>query len=363
VEEFSRDIQRHLEHRPVTARPSTLGYRGLKFIRRHKTEAIAATLVLTVVLTAVGYASWEQHRAMENARAELVSQRSRGRRSVAVLGFKNLSGHAETAWLSVALSEMLTTELSAGGKLRTISGESVAQAKTNLSLSETDSFSTQTLQRLYNNLGSDFVVVGSYLDMSDTNRGVRLDLRVQDAAIGETIATVSETGQETALSDLVARAGAALRDRLGIAGISPAESTSLHASLPSNPDLARLYGEGLSKLRVFDATAARDLLEKAVHSDPKFALAHSALSDAWGALGYQRKGQEQSKIAFELAADLPREQNLLLEARYLSAVRQWAKQRNDGSSSVNRPLLPTRSAVQASMSLLNLRISGGSTRE
>jgi TolB-like protein len=38
----------------------------------------------------------------------------RMRRSVAVLGFKNLSGTADEAWLSTALSEMLTTELAAG---------------------------------------------------------------------------------------------------------------------------------------------------------------------------------------------------------------------------------------------------------
>src|SRR6202030_1702468 len=33
------------------------------------------------------------------------------RRSVAVLGFKNLSGSQDEAWLSTALAEMLTTEL------------------------------------------------------------------------------------------------------------------------------------------------------------------------------------------------------------------------------------------------------------
>ena len=36
------------------------------------------------------------------------------RRAVAVLGFKNLSGRSDEAWLSTALSEMLTTELAAG---------------------------------------------------------------------------------------------------------------------------------------------------------------------------------------------------------------------------------------------------------
>ena len=39
----------------------------------------------------------------------------RVRRSVAVLGFRNLPGRPEDNWLSPAFSEMLNTELAAGG--------------------------------------------------------------------------------------------------------------------------------------------------------------------------------------------------------------------------------------------------------
>jgi len=53
------------------------------------------------------------------------------RPAVAVLGFKNLSGRPDEAWLSTALSEMLTTEVGAGEKLRTIPGENIALMKMN----------------------------------------------------------------------------------------------------------------------------------------------------------------------------------------------------------------------------------------
>jgi len=55
--------------------------------------------------------------------------------------------------------------------------------------------------------------------------------------------------------------------------------------LPSNPDGVRFYSEGLAQLRVFDALEARDLLQHALASDPKFSLAHSALAEAWSRLG------------------------------------------------------------------------------
>jgi serine/threonine protein kinase len=47
------------------------------------------------------------------------------RPTIAVLGFKNLSGKPEVAWISPALSQMLSTELTAGEKLLTIPSEDV----------------------------------------------------------------------------------------------------------------------------------------------------------------------------------------------------------------------------------------------
>jgi serine/threonine protein kinase/Tol biopolymer transport system component len=46
VEELSRDIQRHLDHRPVIARRSTIAYRASKFVQRRKTEVAAAASFL-----------------------------------------------------------------------------------------------------------------------------------------------------------------------------------------------------------------------------------------------------------------------------------------------------------------------------
>jgi len=68
------------------------------------------------------------------------SPRIKERRSVAMLGLKNLSGRPEEAWLSTALSEMLNTELAAGEQLRTIPGENVARIKIRLSVPDFDSY-------------------------------------------------------------------------------------------------------------------------------------------------------------------------------------------------------------------------------
>ena len=235
------------------------------------------------------------------------------RRSIAVLGFKNLSGRPEKSWLSTALSELMTTELSQGDELRTIPGESVAQMRMSLAIPDTDSYSQQTLNRIRQNLGSDDVVVGSYLPLG--NGVLRLDLRMQDALAGETLATVSEKGNESEIDTLVGRAGAKLRAKLGIAALSDEQSAVVRTSLPSNPEAARLYAEGLEKLRLFDALAARDLLEKSVALDPGHAPAHSALAQAWATLGYDDKARVQAKRALELSPGFSREERLLIEGR------------------------------------------------
>lgn len=246
------------------------------------------------------------------------------RRSVALMGFRNLSAKPDVAWLSNALSEMLGAELSAGERLLTIPGEGVAEAKIDLSLPETDGYSPETLSRVRKRLGADYVVVGSYL-ASAHDSSIHLGLRLQDARSGETLVTLSEAGMEDDLPALAARTGAALRTKLGLDAVTAEEASGVRAVLPSGPEAARLYAEALARLRLYDARGARDLLERAVAIDPDFALAHSALARAWSALGYGELAKQEAQKAFELSAILPRAERLSVEAGYREATAEWDK--------------------------------------
>lgn len=50
VEQFASDIRRHLEHRPITARPDTVAYRARKFVQRNG-GVMAAGLTVAAALT------------------------------------------------------------------------------------------------------------------------------------------------------------------------------------------------------------------------------------------------------------------------------------------------------------------------
>jgi len=69
--QFSEDIQRHLENRPVIARKDTVVYLASKFVRRNKTAVAAAALLVLSVLAGM-FATLRQARIAqaERARAE-----------------------------------------------------------------------------------------------------------------------------------------------------------------------------------------------------------------------------------------------------------------------------------------------------
>jgi tetratricopeptide (TPR) repeat protein len=246
------------------------------------------------------------------------------RRSVAVLGFRNLADREDCAWISTALSEMLSNELALAERLRTVPGESVARAKLELSIQASEGFSKETLIKLRQNLAADLVLSGSYLAVGEASKGMlRLDLRVQDSHTGETVSAVTESGPETQILELVSRAGARLRENLHAGGLTPAQTVSARALQPDTPEAASLYAQALDELRHFDAPRARDLLIRAVEVDPGYPLAWTSLSEAWAALGYDAKAREASEKARTLAEGLPREQHLLVEGRYRASRKEW----------------------------------------
>ena len=296
---------------------------------RNRPVRLIAVLALATISVA-GFYTWRTfHRTplpTNPTTMSTVGAPAPARRSVAVLGFRNLSGRPEEGWISTALAEMLSTELEAGEKLRLVSGEDVARSKLDLPLADADSLSRDTLARLHKDLNSDLIVLGSYTALGEKpGTRIRLDVRLQDTVVGETIADVAEVGSEADLFDMVSQAGSQLREKLGVEAVSPVEAVTVRASLPSNRDAARLYSEGLARLRVFDALAARDLLQQAIAADPKFSLAHSALAEAWSRLGYDKKAQQEARQAYDLAANLSREGKLVVEGRYRKIDHQYEK--------------------------------------
>jgi len=248
------------------------------------------------------------------------------RRSIAVLGFEDLSPGSGHQWLSTALGEMISTEIGSGQRLRLITAEDVSRAHHEIAWSDAGSLAIGTLARIRRDLTCDLVVLGSYTMAGDAaSPRLRIDVRVQDASTGEFVTEIGETGNAVELFGLVSRTGARLRNALGLPEMSSGELLSAEAARPSTTAAARLYSEGLDKLRVFDALGARDSLEPALGLDPSYSLAHAALAEAWAQQGYDQRAISEAGKAFDLSGRLPPAEQLEIEGQFRTANHDWVR--------------------------------------
>ena len=298
--------------------PVTLGRRAAaKQKRRRAIQAAALSLLVLIG----GFAVYRLGRRGAPPPSEVTM-----RRSVAVLGFKNLTGDPEAAWLPAAFAEMLGSELAAGGALRLVPSESVSRLRMELGLEQLEALSAETLARVRQRLGADAVVSGSCLAIGEKgSRTLRFDLRLQDTQTGESLPPVVEEGTEQGLLELVTRAGGKLRRELGGADQLSAEEKLQIATAQPPESMLKEYVEGLDQLRRGDALSARPLLERAVAANPDYPLAHAALADAWAQLGYDNRAAAEAKRAFELRASLPLQRRLWVEGSHHQAARDFAQ--------------------------------------
>ena len=251
------------------------------------------------------------------------------RRSIAVQSFRNLAGNLTDAWLSTALADWLTTDLSAGDQLRAIPLDNVARAERELGLTNSDQFSQETVNGIRKSVGADLVVSGSF----GTIRGAggdsfRLDVQLEDARTGKTLRSLSLMGTRSEALRLASEAGVQLRSELGLEPLSPQALGLVNTALPNNPEAARLYTEGVEALRKLDGVEAAALLTQASSIEPQHVQTHAALASAWNALGYDGRAKAEAETAFRESKDLPREQQLLMEGLFHETSKEWEEAAN-----------------------------------
>ena len=209
-------------------------------------------------------------------------------------------------------------------------------------------------------LAADYVVEGSYLTLpSPEGEVLRLDVVLQSTASGETVGTVSGAGAANRLFALVDDAAAKLRTKLGLEPPEPQASAAAAAALPARPEAARLYAEGLEKLRQYDALGARPRLERAIAIEERFPLAHVALSQALSALGYDPLAIAEAKRALALSGHLSRAQQLEIAAGLAEAQKDWTT-----AATTDRSLLAFfPDNLEYGLSLARTQTAGGQAAE
>lgn len=274
-------------------------------------------LALVAALAAGTLAVWQLSRpALTPAPPTPVPSPFSVRRAIGVMEPRIESSSGDAAWVGTALAEMLTTELGAGGSLRTVSAASLAQALRELGLG-TDTPSPEQTRRLQGLLGIDLLVTGrSRVSRRGSAPELDLSLEIRDAASGAVLATIQDAGPLSALADLASRCGARLRQLCGVSALPAPEATRIRRIHPESVDAARLYAEGLAKMRSFDFRAAAKALDQALVIEPDSVPIRTALGHAIAWSGPKQRAREELGRALASAGSLPREMQLVIEADF-----------------------------------------------
>jgi TolB-like protein/DNA-binding winged helix-turn-helix (wHTH) protein/Tfp pilus assembly protein PilF len=257
---------------PVEGRPSTAlgikGQAGLDGRRIGRRAWLAALGLLALAAVVVGL-------NVGGLRERLLGEAGRGQiTSIAVLPLENLSGDPEQDYFVDGMTETLITELSKIGALTVISRQSVMQFK------GTD----KPLPEIARELNVDAVVVGSALHIGER---VRITVQLIEAASDRNLWAENydrELRDILALHSDVARA---IASEIRIM-LTPEEEARLARTRPVNPEAYEAYLKGRyfwNKRTEEGFKKAIGHFERAIASDPTYALAYSGVADSYILLG------------------------------------------------------------------------------
>jgi DNA-binding winged helix-turn-helix (wHTH) protein/Tfp pilus assembly protein PilF len=191
-----------------------------------------------------------------------------GRRAVAVLPFKLLTPNPEDDYLSVALADAVINQLGASGELHVRpTGVVACYAK--------QAIDPLTVAR---ELNVQVIVQGS---IQKFGQRLRLHTQVWNVADGSTLFTAKHDSEMADLFGVQDKIADAVARALGVQATASSEAPT--APPPKNPVAFELFlraVERLSRLNLWDARTAIEMLEKAVKLDPGFVAAWARLAEA-----------------------------------------------------------------------------------
>lgn len=279
MEEFGRDLDRHLRRLPVKARRHTPLYRALKLLARHKIAAgTAAVLVLLMAA-----AAWLTLQAL-GLRERTPESPSLRIRSLAVLPLADLSAGPTQEYFSDGITEALITDLAQTTSLKVISRSSSMQYKKTKKL----------LPEIARELNVEGIIEGTVQRSGDRVRitgqlihgpsDKHLWGNSYERDIHDVFALERELTQEIARE---IQAPLKTPNQARLAQARPINAKALEAYLLGNYYVNRYTEEEVRK--------AQEYFQQAIDADPTFAAAYAGKAKAY--YGLYQGSSEDAAIA------------------------------------------------------------------
>jgi serine/threonine protein kinase/tetratricopeptide (TPR) repeat protein len=312
VDDLSRDIRRHLEGLPITARPNTTAYRGVKFIRRHK-ELAVGTLVFLVLLggllTSDTILHWNRSRASK--------EKTLTEKDFVVVGdFANSTGDAV---FDDTLKTALTVSLRQSPFLNVLPDSKVAKTLQLMTRPASTKLTPEVVHELCQRAGSKAYLAGS---IGSLGSEYVLGLKAVNCQSGDTLAQeqVTAVSKEKVLVAL-GEAASKLRGELGesLATVQKFDVPLVQATT-SSLEALKAYSLARRVDSEKGAGAARPYFQRAIELDPNFAEGYESMGNAYADLNEPGRSSEYYTRAFQLREHAGEQEKLEITGNYYSSV-------------------------------------------
>jgi serine/threonine protein kinase/tetratricopeptide (TPR) repeat protein len=230
---------------------------------RHKKAFLTITAMATLILAGLGYGAYRWFSPGSGSTID----------SIAVLPFTNVSGDANTDYLSDGITESLIASLTRVPGLKVKSRNSVFRYKGK----DVD------VQKAGNELGVSALVSGRVTEHGDK---VEVSAELTKVRDGTEIWGQQYSGRSTAIILVEQQIAGDIAERLR-SGLRTSERQQVTEQGTQNPEAYDLYLKGRyswNKRTAPDVEAAISYFNQAIAKDPGYALAYSGLADAFSVL-------------------------------------------------------------------------------
>jgi tetratricopeptide (TPR) repeat protein len=307
-----RDLDRVAEGSPVETLPAAKPPRRGLMARGPMVAALAAIVaVLVLGAAAMGVRQWyAASRGPASAGGPAAPTVS-----LAVLPFRNASGDPALDSLGTSLSEVLATDLGETSHIRTIPSVRLREVLHDLRIDPNANLSPSDLARIADFASAQTILWGQYVKFGDE---IRIDATLQDLAQQKTTPLKATAANQAALLSAVAQFVASVQQTLAAGSADVLNELKASAWRPSTQsfEALRLYNDGLNLSRDGNQLGAQKSFQAAIAEDPNFALAYSALGQAYANLGFDAQAEQQSRRAVGLSASLPPQEKYLIAAAH-----------------------------------------------